>query len=582
MGSLGAIGSGKRIEPDLRDNSLRTRRWPLLLVGGWILQVIIRLVIAAPHAAPLLIPDETGYLLGARLLAGGVAGDLSGFPLYPAGYSLLISPAFWISDDPTTVYRLVIAINSMVGAFFLVLAYVALRRLNVPRAPAYVLATVTALLPSVTYYGLFAMADAVLPVVVLGWLLLVHSWIGGGRWAYGAAASAVAAYAYCVHSRGSVIVLAQAGLLLVVLWRRWAGKRDIAVVTAVLVAASAAGWALNGWVKSRIYPDGISPLGDRLINRLTSLDGLGWTLGLTAGKIWYLIVSSWGVAGVGLIAVGLVAVRRGTPRATRATAWLVLVTLTGIALGSSAAVPDEGSVGNFAYGRYLCCLVPVLFMAGAVFAVRGTPRTAARVVLTTAALTLATAGIVWWHAGVRLSRSFFPVFDFPEVDFLTWSWDRLRLWLATGIALLLLTGAGLLVARSRRIGPPAVAAAFIGLNVGVVAVVTDRVTVPWDRRLAAVASLAPAGLRPQDHVAVGYAGLQWRIWVPQAFEVRTGLERLDRNRQETLPPDATLVVVPWNLLLRPESSWPAAPPGWKPASIRLTDAGDWVAWRRGG
>lgn len=581
MGSLGAISSGRRTESETGENSRRTRRWPLLLVGGWILQVVIRLGIAAHHTAPLLIPDETGYLLGARLLAGGAAGDLSGFQMYPAGYSLLISPAFWMSDDPTTVYRLVIAINSLVSASFLVLAYVALRRLNVPRAQAYLLATVTAFLPSVTYYGLFAMADAVLPVVVLGWLLLVHSWIGNGRLRYGTAASAVAAYSYCVHSRGTVIVLAHAGLLVVVLWRRWASKRDIAVVTAVLVTMSAAGWALNGWVRTQIYPGGIGPLGDRLFHRLTSLDGMGWTLALAAGKIWYLIVSTWGVAGVGLVAIGVIAVRRGTPRATRATAWLVLATLTGIALGSSAAVPDEGSVGNFAYGRYLCCLAPALFMVGAVFAVRSTGRTAARMVLTTAGLTLMTAGIVGAHAGVRLSRSFFPVFDFPEIDFLTWSWDRLRLWLATGAALLLLTGAGLLIATGRRIGPSAVAATFIGLNVAVVAVVTDRVTAYWDRRLGAATSLAPAGLRPQDHVAVSYPGLQWRVWVPQAFQAWTGLERLDRYRRETLPPDATLVVVPWDFLSMPEKSWPAAPPGWKPVLVRLTYVGDWVAWRRG-
>jgi hypothetical protein len=581
MGSLGVTSSRERTEREADGNVLRTRPWPLLLVGGWILQVVIRLGLAAHHTAPLLIPDETGYLLGARLLAGGAVGDLSGRMFYQAGYPLLISPAFWMSDHPATVYRLVIAINSLVGASFLVLAYVALRRLNLPRAQAYLLATVTALLPSVTYYGQFAMTDAVLPVIVLGWLLLVHSWIITGRLGYGVAASAVAAYSYCVHSRGTIIVLVHAGLLVAALWRRWADKKlDIAVMANVLVTGSAAAWALNRWVRSQIYPGGVTSQGDFLFKRLTSLDGLGWTLGLTAGKIWYLIVSTWGVAGVGLVAVGMIAVRRGTPRATRATAWLVLATLAGIALASSAAVPDEGSVGNFAYGRYLGCLAPVLFMAGAVFAVRSTGRTAVRVVLTTAGLTLTTAGIVWLHAGDRLSRSFFPVFDFPETNVLTWSWDRLKLWLATGLALLLLTQAGLVIAKGRRVGLPVVAAAFIALDLAVVAVVTNRVTEYWERQLGSATSLAPAGLRPQDHVAVNYPGLAWRIWVPQAFQVRTGLQPLDRYRRETLPPDTTLVVVPWDVLSMPKKSWPAAPPDWKPVLARVTYAGDWVAWRR--
>ncbi|QKG18618.1 hypothetical protein [Actinomadura verrucosospora] len=319
----------------------------------------------------------------------------------------------------------------------------------------------TALLPSVIYYGQFAMADAVLPVVVLGWLLLVHTWIASGRWGYGAAASAMAAYSYCVHSRGSIIVVVHAGLLVIALWRRWAGKRDIASVAGVLVAGSVAAWTLNGWVQSKIYPGGVKPLGDFLVDRLTSLDGLAWTLSLAAGKVWFLIVSTCGVAGAGLVVVGALAVRRGTPRPIRATSWVALAALTGIAIASSAAVPDEGTVANFVYGRYLGCLTPVLFMAGAAFAVRSTREAVDRAVLATTCLTLAAGGVVWWYAGKRLSRSFFSVFEFPEISFLTWSWDALRLWSATCAALFLLALAGLVISKYRQAGALVVAAAFI-------------------------------------------------------------------------------------------------------------------------
>jgi hypothetical protein len=581
MGSLGAITSGERTQSETSGDPLRSRRWTLLLVGGGILQVVVRLALAAHHTTPLLLPDETGYLLAARLLAGGAVGDMSGWWMYDAGYPLLISPAFWLSDDPATVYRLVVAINSLVGASLFLLAHVALRRLNLPRAHAYLLATVTALLPSAIYYSQFAMTDAVLPAVVLGWLLLVHSWIASGRPGYGVAASALAAYSYCVHSRGTIIVLVHAGLLVAALWRRWVGKREIAAMTAVLVTGSAAGWALSRWVRTQIYPGGIKSLGDFLSHRLSSLDGLGWTLALAAGKIWYLIVSTWGVAGVGLVAVGVIAVRRDTPRATRTIAYLTLATLTGIALASSAAVPDEGTVGNFVYGRYLDCLAPVLFMAGAAFAVRSTGRTVIRAVLTTAGLTLATGGIVWFHAGDRLSRNFFPVFDFPEICFLTWNWSSLKLWSATCVALLLLALAALVIVEGHR-GGLLIAAAFIALALADMTVFTERVTQNVEKQFGAGTSLAPAGLRPQDHVAVNYPGLRWTVWMPQAFQVRTGLKPIDRYRRETLPPDATLVVVPWDFLSMPEKSWPAAPPGWKPVLVRLGYAGDWIAWRREG
>ncbi|GLY92637.1 hypothetical protein [Actinoallomurus iriomotensis] len=530
----------------------------------------------------MLIPDESGYLLAARLITGGAAGDLSGRTFYQAGYPLVLTPAYWLSSDPATVYRLVILINALVGASVFALAYIALRRLDLPRGRSYLLATVTALLPSQLYYGQFAMSDAVLPVAVLGWLLLVHAWITSGRFGYGVVASLVAAYTYCVHGRGAVIVVAHAGLLAAVLWRRWASKRDIVVTANALVAGSAAAWALNGWVKSRIYRGGVQAHGEWLLHRLTSLDGLGWTIGLTAGKIWYLIVSTWGVAGVGLVALGVVAVRRRTPPATRAVACLTLATVVGIALAMSAATADEKTVANFAYGRYLSCLAPVVFLAGAAFATRCTRRAAVWAVLACAGLAFATAGIVRVQAGGRLSTQFFGTADFPEICVLTWNWNALQLWFATWVALVLLILAALIITSGGRDGWRIVAVGFIALDLTVMAVSTERETRAWEDRIEAATSLAPAGLRPQDHVAVNYVDLSWRIWVSQAFQVRNGLKAIDRFRRETLAPDVTLVIVPWDLGKTPRQSWPAAPPNWRPVSIRQSYAGDWVAWRRMG
>lgn len=582
MGSLGVTISRERSASVPKGLMRRVRLWPLLLLGGWILQVSIRWVLSIYQRVPLLIPDESGYLLAARLLTGGAAGNLSGRTFYQAGYPLLISPAFWLSSDPATVYRLVIFINSLVGASLFVLAYIALRRLALPRGQAYLLATVTALLPSQIYYGQFAMTDAALPVAVFGWLLLVHAWITSGRLGYGVAASVVAAYTYCVHARGEVIVLVHAGLLVAALWRRWARRRDIVVMANALAAGSAAAWALNGWVRSQIYPGGVQAHGQWLLNRLTRLDGLGWTLGLAAGKIWYLIVSTWGVAGVGLAVVGVVAVRRRTPDATRATAFLTLAAVAGIALATSAATADEQTVANFAYGRYLSCLAPVLFLAGAVFATRGTRTAAVWAVLATAGLAFVTAGIVRLHAGHRLSTHFFGTADFPEICVLTWNWSALKLWFATWVALVLLTLAALIIASGGRDGLRIVAIGFIALDLAVMVVATDRETRVWEGKVESATSLAPAGLRAQDHVAVNYADLPWIIWVSQAFQVRNGLKPIDRYRRETLPPDVTLVVVPWDDGTSPLQSWPAAPSNWRPVSIRQSYAGNWVAWRRAG
>jgi hypothetical protein len=334
------------------------------------------------------------------------------------------------------------------------------------------------------------------------------------------------------------------------------------------------------WLQHRIYPSGSAPLGEWLSHRLTTLTGVGWTISVAAGQLWYLIVCTWGMAGIGLVALTILMVRRDTGRPERVTIAVVLVTLVGIALTTSAALPDEGTVANQTYGRYLACLAPVLLLAGISTLARGGPLVRARSVLTCMAISTALAGIIQFHAGDLLSRNFFGAFDFPEVCVLTWDWTSLRLWPATGAALLLLALAALAMTGTQRHGLFVLAVLLITVNLATMVVTTNKISRYWSARLEAATSLAPAGLTTQDRVAVNYSGLSWRIWVSQAFQVRTHLIAFDRYRRSEPPAGATLVVVPWDPGVRPERSWPTAPPDWHLIAAGRTYAGDWTAWRR--
>ncbi|MEV5747102.1 hypothetical protein AB0L00_04720 [Actinoallomurus sp. NPDC052308] len=553
------------------------RWWPAVVCGGWLAQVAVRIILAAFHGFPIVVPDEWGYLLAARLLAGGASSDLSGRTFYQAGYPLLISPAYWLSNDPLTIYRIVLVINALIGATLLAPAHVALRRLGLSRGRAYLLAMVTASLPSVVYYGQYAMSDAVLPLALLTWLLCVHSWIARRGPGWGVAASALAAYCSSAHTRGLIVVIAHAGLLAVMLARRRLPGREVGAAAAVLVAGVMAGWALNTWVRAEIYPGGALPLGSLLVERLTTSSGLGWTFALAAGKIWYLVASTWGLAGVGLVAAALAALRQSTPLAMRATAVLTLVTAAGIALATSAATPDEGTVANLAYGRYLGCLAPALFLAGAALVVRATRIGVAKAALATAGLTLASALVVLLHAGGRLTHGFFLSLDFPEMSALTWSWDRLRFWWVTVVVLLSLL---ILVLAKGRKAVRALVALAVAADLAAVAVVVGRDARHWADTLDKASSLAGAALRPDDRVGIDYRDMSWRVWISQAFQVQSHLQPIDRRDARTLPQGLTLVIVPWDPHQSPRASWPAAPPGFAPISVHWTDSGSWVAWRR--
>lgn len=553
--------------------------WPVLLVAGWLAQVLFRVALASGRNVPLYVPDEIGYLLAGRLFAGGSVGDLTGRPLYYGGYSLLLTPANWISDDPTTVYRTVLVINAMLAATVLPLAYLALRRLGMAQIPAYIAATLTALIPSNVHYSQFALTDAVLPVIVLGWLLLVHSWLASGRQISGAAASVLAAYTSWVHVRGFVIVLVFAGTLGVAWWRRWADRRGITVTAWLLVMTTIAGIQLNDWLRSQLYPRGTYGLEGLLVDRLTSISGLGWTLSLTAGKLWYLIVSTWGVAGIGLVALVIAVIRQREPQVTRIIAALALICTFGLALATSAATPDENTVANFVYGRYLTCIAPILFMAAAILVVRSPMVTAFRAAPAASAITLFTGALVWLHAGNRLSEDFFLSTDFAEISFLTWNWEEFRLWPATVTALLLLAGAAALIAYGGGRAILGTAGMIAVLNLAAVLAGSGHIVGHWDQRYSAVASLEKE-LRAEDKVGVNFPGLGWRVWVLHAFESRHGLVPIDRSGRFPLPADLTLVVVPWSPGTTLAQSWPTAPPNWYITSARKPGFGGWVAWRR--
>ncbi|GAB2801922.1 hypothetical protein GCM10027176_02790 [Actinoallomurus bryophytorum] len=179
--------------------------WSLFL--GWSAQVAIRLFLGHGRGAPAAFPDEGGYLLAARWLAGGPAADLSGSTFYQGGYPLLIAPVFWVAHDPRTCFRLVVGINALAGAGVFPLGYAALRRLRVGRAQAYALAFAVALLPAAVVFGGLALTDAVLPTVVLAWLLALHAFLRSREVrpaiVTGSAASLAASYAYATHARGA-------------------------------------------------------------------------------------------------------------------------------------------------------------------------------------------------------------------------------------------------------------------------------------------------------------------------------------------------------------------------------------------
>src|SRR5882672_8264228 len=107
------------------DSSRRAgRRWLVLLLGGYLLQVGWRLYLSWPITGPIAHADEDGYMFGARVLAGGADATLPSWSIMrPIGYPLVLTPGVWLADQPVHVYQVIHVINALLMAATFPLIY---------------------------------------------------------------------------------------------------------------------------------------------------------------------------------------------------------------------------------------------------------------------------------------------------------------------------------------------------------------------------------------------------------------------------------------------------------------------------
>jgi hypothetical protein len=580
------------------------RRWVLLLAAGWLVQAGVRAWFSRGQTVPLANPDESAYLIAGRVLAGGPATDFSYSTLYQAGYPLLIAPVYWFTSNAATVYHAVLLMNAAISALIMPLGYVAGRRLGLNRPTAYTVAMVTALLPAGVFYSEYAMTDAIYPVLVLAWLLAVHSWLTGrsvrGQGLAAAGSALLAGYAYAVHSRGTVIVVSYVVLGALVAWRRLAPRHTVPVAAAALVASVGAGWLLDRYLSSTMYPEGTRDLSAQMESTLHSVYGAINTFEMAAGQMWRLVLDSWGLAGIGLFAAVAVIARRRYRTDLRIMAALsVAVTVVTAATAPAALPPDQSQ--TWASGRYLDGLIVTFFLVGAVVLVRARPRFILICAAATAALAGLCAIIVSVYAGSSLPASSFPTgFNFGEPAVLTQDWTSANVFVATAVALVLLAVWVAVALATRRwgamvLGVPASRAlrglAVAGLAAVSLVAVTQMTSHVSQANTPAQAEsttgfLAATGLKPGDQIAVAFTvgsniipatEVPYYLWAPQAFEVSwTELEFF--NPAQPPPARVNVVETGWPTGKPASAGWPNHPAGWR--IVASNQSAGWVAWRK--
>ena len=568
-----------------------SRRWALWLTLGYLAQVALRVWLSRSQTVPMANPDESAYLVIARVLAhAGAPSDFSYGTLYQAGYPLLLVPIYWFTSSPVTVYHATMVVNAVVNAALMPLAYLVFRRLSVRRGIAFAAAAVAAVVPEGVFYTQYAMSDAIFPVVVLAWLLAVHTWLtAGSRRAACAAAvgsALLAGYAYAVHPRGLVVVAGFAVVAVYAAVRRIVPAWTLAAAGVALAVAVAVTFRVDRYISDLLYPAGPRSLSGEAWSRLTDPKDQIYVLEMAGGELWRLTLDTWGIAAVGLIAAVVAIFRRGFRRDLRIMAVLTVLITLAIVYIAPAALPD-GQEPAWASGRYPDALSVTFFIVGLVVLFRARGWRLVGYAAGAAALAAGTAVIVVHYAGSHQQVAGFGAFNWADPAVLTQGWTVLSVPEATVVGVALLAFWVLIALAVRWLSGRSFARWRVALLVPIAAMnlfalvqMTAHISQASTpaQEANSLALVTAAGLRPGDKVAVDN-GLwtSWQTWIPQSYEVWWSKLTFFSSGSAPVPAGTTVVEVPWPSGKPASASWPKAPAGWR--VVAQNRVYSWVAWR---
>jgi len=176
-----------------------------------------------------VLPDEVSYLAQARYFAGKderpdtarflkhesfLAGkeDLpstEGWPYYHFGYSLIVSPIYWLTNSPTSAYRGVMIVNSLLLSSLFLIIYSWIRVISqVDRKTAISIGFITSLYPAYILQAQIGWAEnALIPGCALSCLLLARHLKYGTLYTV-VLFACVAGLQFTLHPRGLLVVVA--------------------------------------------------------------------------------------------------------------------------------------------------------------------------------------------------------------------------------------------------------------------------------------------------------------------------------------------------------------------------------------
>lgn len=366
--------------------------------------IVGRYVFAADRTIYQLAPDEPGSLAMARFLSGGVRFNMFNFNTWRPGLAVLLAPVNAITDDPVQLMHAAYLINAALAAVAAIqLARLAIRLTSLPPWVCLFASATIALSASSLSASAHAWAESLVTVSTLWLISALIRFFDEPK--MGPAISASTAVAVGVLSHGRLLPLLPVMGVMVIFGFARQRRFDRIWIWGLYTAAVTAGVvAFTNWVFAEVWesPGGTNTIGT-VVEHLADLPGLALSL---VGQLWYQLVATFGVFGVGTVILVRHSWRRTSSLPLVRDARVVLLVTLPLVFTSIAFMAGRTRTDHRIYGRYNDAIVwPVLIVGigWLVSRVRWTRRVA--MWFATATVTVGTGALVAVFDGEAMADS---------------------------------------------------------------------------------------------------------------------------------------------------------------------------------
>ena len=256
-----------------------------------------------------ITPDEPGQLAIARFVSGLPRWNMFDHSTWRPLYGTLIAPLHWVIDDPTRFYEAAHLVNALLGGVAAALTYLLARRLT-DLAPLWsaAVALVVSLAPAILFTTDYVWAESLVAVVYTGAVLALLWFHDAPSLGRGVLLAVLSVAGYLTHTRLLPMAIVSAGVVVFAMVRRRLPLAHGAVVLATFLGLYVAGSWYSELLVDRIWeqPSARNSYGG-VADQLQHVSSVFVSL---VGQLWYQLVTTAGLFGIGVVATVQAARRR--------------------------------------------------------------------------------------------------------------------------------------------------------------------------------------------------------------------------------------------------------------------------------